>query len=156
MTATAEATALSAATRLAVARVAVEGGRGARLAIRGGSMLPLLREPMTIDVRALRRRARIGEVLVFRAGEAYVAHRVVGHAGAICLTSGDAQPEVVERVAPADVLGVVEAVWSDDSPAAVRVDTAVHRWRGLLYARARTARLAARRVIARLARARPT
>ncbi|MEA2666163.1 MAG: hypothetical protein QOI11_3107, partial [Candidatus Eremiobacteraeota bacterium] len=114
---------------------------------------PLLREPMTIDVRALRRRPRIGEVLVFRAGDAYVAHRVVGRAGAVCLTSGDAQPEVVERVAPADVLGLVEAVWSDGSPAAVRIDTAFHRWRGLLYARAGTARLAARRLAARLARA---
>jgi hypothetical protein len=95
-------------------------------------------------------------VLVFRAGEAYVAHRVVGYAGPICLTSGDAQPEVVERVAPADVLGLVAAVWSDGSPQAVRVDRAFHRWRGLLYARLRTARLAARRLAARLARARRT
>ena len=115
---------LDAATRLAVARLAVDGGHAARLAIRGGSMLPTLREPMAIDVRAPRRRPRTGDVLVFRDGDAYVAHRVVGRAGAAYLTSGDAQPEVVERVAPATMLGLVEAVWSDASPEARRVDTA--------------------------------
>ncbi len=145
---------LGAATRLAVARLAVERGSCARLAIRGRSMLPMLREPMTIDVRALRRRARIGDVLVFRAGDAYIAHRVVGSAGETYLTSGDGQPDVVERVEPADVLGLVEAVWSDASPAALRVDSALHRLRGLLYAHLRTARLVARRIAGRARRLR--
>ena len=152
MSRTGDDTGLAAATRLAVARVAVERGRVAHLALRGRSMLPLLREPMMLEVRALRRPARIGDVLVFRAGDTYVAHRVVGRAGASYLTSGDAQPGVVERVAPADLLGRVEAVWSDPSRDAVRVDSPVHRLRGLLYARARIPRRIVWAVAARLRR----
>jgi hypothetical protein len=147
-------TGLDAATRLAVARVAVEHGRLVRLAIRGRSMLPLLREPMTIEVRALRGAARTGDVLVFRAGDVYVAHRVIGRAGEVYFTCGDAQPDVVERVEPAELLGRVEAVWSDASPGAVRVDSAFHRLRGLLYAHVRTARLLARRLAGRVRRLR--
>jgi hypothetical protein len=141
-----------AAVRLALPRLVIERGRHAKLAIRGVSMLPLLREPMTIDVEALRQPARIGDVLVFRAGEVYVAHRVLRRCGDRYVTSGDANPEIVEHVDPADVLGRVAAVWSDARPGAVRIDSRFHRLCGLLYARARPARLAVRRVIGRARR----
>ncbi len=139
-------------TRLALPRIAVDSGRAARLAIHGRSMLPMVREPMTVAVVPLRGRARVGDLLVFRSGDVYVAHRVVRRWAAGYVTSGDGQPEVLERVAAADVLGRVASIWSDPSPDAVRVDTALHRARGLLYARARLARLAVRRLAGRLAR----
>ncbi len=143
---------LTAGVWLALARVVVERGRQAKLAIRGVSMLPLLGEPMTIDVEALRHPARVGDVLVFRAGDTYVAHRVLRRFGERYVTGGDAYPEIVEHVDSADVLGRVSAVWSDARPGAVRIDTAFHRLRGLLYARARPARLAVRGVVGRALR----
>jgi hypothetical protein len=143
---------LTAAVRLALARVVIERGRHVKLAIRGVSMLPLLREPMTVDVEALRQPARIGDVLVFRAGDVYVAHRVLRRSGERYVTSGDAYPEIVEHVDTSEVLGRVAAVWSDARPGAVRIDSPFHRLRGLLYARARPARLAVRRVIGRAQR----
>lgn len=135
---------LTADVRLALARVAVESGRHAKLAIRGVSMLPLLREPMTIDVEPLRRPARVGDVLVFRAGDAYVAHRVLRRSGDRYVTSGDGCPEIVEHVDARDVLGRVNAVWSGPHPGGTRIDTPLHRLRGLLYARGRPARVAFR------------
>jgi Peptidase S24-like len=143
---------LASGVRLALARVVVERGRQAKLAIRGVSMLPLLREPMTIGVEALRRPARVGDVLVFRAGDAYVAHRVLRRSGGSYVTSGDAVPDVVEHVDSGDVLGRVTAVWSDAYPGAARIDTPFHHLRGVLYARARPARLVLRRVIGRALR----
>jgi Peptidase S24-like len=143
---------LVAAVRLALPRLVIERGRHAKLAIRGVSMLPLLREPMTIDVEAVRHPARIGDVLVFRVGDAYVAHRVLRRCGERYVTSGDAYPEIVEHVDRADVLGRVAAIWSNAGPGAVRIDSPFHRLCGLLYARARPARLAVRRVIGRALR----
>ena len=121
--------------RAAVAQVVVESGRTARLALRGTSMLPLLRERMALEVRAVGRGARVGDVLVFAQGESYVAHRVVGRRGVDYLTCGDAQPEITEQVAPAAVLGRVVAVWSDLSGDARRVDDWRHRLRGQWYGR---------------------
>ena len=96
--------------------------------------------------------ARVGDVLVFRAADAYVAHRVLRRFDGSYVTSGDAFPEVVEHVDSGDVLGRVTAVLSDASPGAVRIDTPFHQLRGVLYARARPARLALRRAIARTKR----
>jgi len=132
---------------LGVARMVVEHGWCARLAVRGGSMRPLLREPMTLDVVALDGAPRLGDVLVFRLGDDYVAHRLVGRRGNAYVTSGDAHPENVEYVNPAEVLGRVRAVWSDATPTAQRVDTDLHRALGFLYARVRPFRLVVRRLI---------
>ena len=136
------------ATALAVARVVVESGRRARLALRGESMLPMFHEPMTIDVVALRRPARIGDILVFRVGDAYVAHRVIARRmpnGYV--TAGDGNSEQVEEVSAADVLGRVDAVWSDASSGADRIDTISRRLRGTLYARARHMRMIVRAAV---------
>jgi hypothetical protein len=138
--------------RLAVARVAIDAGRPARLAMRGTSMLPLLREPMALEVRALRKPARIGDVLVFTNGDRYVAHRVVARRRDGYVTSGDAQPEIVEHVPRAAILGRVEAVWTDDSGSARRVDDWQHRLRGYWYGRGRPVRLALYAVLRLLGR----
>ena len=113
---------------------------GVRLAMRGSSMLPLLREPMVLDVAPLRRRARVGELIVFTDGERCVAHRVLGYTGDGYITGGDAHPERTEHTPLDAVLGRVRAVWSDDSASARRVDGALFRFRGAWYARARVLR----------------
>jgi len=125
-------------------RMLIASGRRVRLAVRGASMLPSLREPMVVTVGPAPQ-VRIGDILVFAAGPIVVVHRAVGRLPHAVLTSGDAQPDVVEHVAPCDVIGRVEAVWSTDGPGARRVDGLAHRVRGVLYALLRRARVRRRR-----------
>jgi hypothetical protein len=127
---------LSPQTVRVIARVATDSGRRVRFAMRGHSMLPLLRDPMILEVAPLTRRSEVGDVIVFAWGEIQVAHRVIGYNEDRYLTSGDAQPLVTEKVAPADVLGQVDSVWEDASASARRVDTRIHRLRGFWFARA--------------------
>jgi signal peptidase I len=82
----------------------------------GGSMEPLIPAGALIEVEprgieALRR----GDVIVYRSGEALVAHRLVGKTGAGAdlrfITKGDAASwRLREEVAPGQVLGRVCAV----------------------------------------------
>lgn len=116
----------------AAAQGLIRRGDPVRLALRGSSMQPTYSEPMELVVRAVRGRARIGDVIVFLRNGCYVAHRVVDYAGDRYVTSGDAQPHIVEYVAPESVLGAVA------SPAGSA--------RGLLYARLRRFRAAARNI----------
>jgi hypothetical protein len=127
---------LSPHTVRAIARVATESGRRVRFEIRGRSMLPLLREPMILEVAPLLSRSLVGDVLVFAWGDAQVAHRVIGYNTENYITCGDAQPLVTEKVAPSAVLGRVEAVWKDGSASACRIDGRFHRLRGTCCARA--------------------
>lgn len=109
-------------------------GGGARLAMSGGSMLPLLRGGMVLRLRAYdRRKPQIGDVVIFRQQDVLVAHRVVAKNSRGVRTSGDAQPLVVEEVAHAEILAVVDAVFASDADDAARIDTAFFRWRGQLY-----------------------
>lgn len=145
---------LSAQARLAVVRLALEGGRTARLAFRGTSMLPLFREPMTVDVEPLDARAPVGEILVFRLQDRYAAHRVIGYDGPYYLTSGDAQPEIVERIHPRSALGRIAQAWSDASARAVPVGGPRYWLAGRWYTHGRALRLPARelgRVVRRIA-----
>jgi hypothetical protein len=145
--------ALSPLTLRTVARVATDAGRRIRLAMRGVSMLPLLREPMVLEVAPLTRRSKVGDVIVFARGEILVVHRVVRYSGAGYITSGDARPLVTEDVVPTDVLGRVEAVWEDSSASARRVDTRARRLRGMWLARAHPMRALAAATRALAARA---
>jgi len=115
-------------------------------------MLPLLHEPMILEVAPLTRPANVGDVLVFVQGDVQVAHRVIRRIGYRYITSGDAHPWVLENVSPADVLGYVEAVWEDASHYARRVDGRVHRLRGYWYARINPVRRIASRIKARIRR----
>jgi hypothetical protein len=126
--------ALSPQTLQAIARVATESGRRVRFEMRGLSMLPLLREPMLLEVARLSRRASVGDVLVFAWGDIQVAHRVIGYDAENYLTCGDARPLITENVAPGEVLGRVEAVWQDSSLSARRVDDGFHRLHGRCFA----------------------
>jgi hypothetical protein len=144
---------LSPQTVRAVARTALTGGRSVRFAMRGGSMLPLLRAPMVLVVALHEGRARLGDILVFAQGQTQVVHRVVGFAGDRYVTSGDAQPHITEVVAPADVLGRVESVLEHALPTARRVDGLLFCLRGYWYARSYQLRRRAADVKARAARA---
>jgi hypothetical protein len=126
--------AFSPQTLRAIARVATESGRRVRFEMRGRSMLPLLREPMLLEVAPLSRRSSVGDVLVFAWGDIQVAHRVIGYDGENYRTCGDACPLVTENVAPCKVLGRVEAVWQDGSPSTRRIDDGFHRLRGRCFA----------------------
>ena len=106
----------------------------ARMAMRGTSMLPLLREPMVLTIAPLRGRAPIGAILVFEGPRQLVAHRVVGYAGDDHVTAGDNTAGVRERVAPAEIIGVVREVWSENGPQARRLDGRLFRARGLAHA----------------------
>ena len=120
-------------------------------------MLPLLGEPMVLEVAPSIQRSKVGDVIVFAQGEIQVAHRVIRFNREFYVTSGDAQPLATEDVAPADVLGCVESVWEDCSASACRVDTRAHRLLGLWLVRAHPmratavrARALARRALLRL------
>jgi len=83
--------------------VLAEGpGRLAHLAVRGQCMEPLLRDGDVVTVVPVRRRPRLGWVVVARGpvGEP-VCHRIVGFAGDGCRLAGDAswQVELVPREA---------------------------------------------------------
>jgi hypothetical protein len=154
-----------------VGLIARRSGR-ARLTISGTSMEPLLRAGMVIDVEPLVEDPCIGDILVFLAQGALVAHRLVGGelfahdsgiAGARLLrgnsasyrTAGDAFPEREEIVPAGKVIGRVVAVWAGPAPDAQRIDGALFRGRGRLYARTRHLRAAwgrLRRYAARLRR----
>jgi hypothetical protein len=109
-------------------------GGGARLAMSGISMLPLLRAGMVLRLRAYdRRKPQIGDVVIFRQNDVLVAHRVVQTNFRGVRTSGDAQPLVVEDVAHHEILAVVDAVFASDADDARRIDDGFFRWRGQLF-----------------------
>jgi hypothetical protein len=115
-------------TQSEILRLAMKGAP-APLAMKGASMLPDLREGMSIDVRE--RVPKRGDVVVFRSGGRLVAHRAIAVRDDEILCAGDAQPCYCERVARRDVLGVAAAVY-DRSGA--RIDTPLFRMRGRLRA----------------------
>ena len=119
----------------AIVRAAMSGGHTARIAMRGASMLPLLHEPMVLEVEHLTGTPRVGDIIVFRAGPRLVAHRVIGNKADVILCCGDAQPDRIDVVEQSDIVGLVAAVWSHDGQDATRVDSAFFRLRGLLAAR---------------------
>ncbi len=98
-------------------------------------MLPLLRDPMALEVRALTGTAQRGDIIVFRAGDALVGHRVIGLTNEIYYTAGDSQPSIVETVSHDQVVGIACAVWSDATPQAFRIDGAAFHFWGRTFTR---------------------
>jgi hypothetical protein len=135
-----EAVRLTPSTQAQLVRTALAAGRQARIAMRGTSMLPLLREPMVLELDRFRGRARVGEIVVFRTHERLVAHRVVGRRGDALLCAGDAQPGRLESIDGNDVVAVVGAVWSSGASDAHRVDGVLSRLLGIACAKTRALR----------------
>jgi Uncharacterised nucleotidyltransferase/Peptidase S24-like len=136
---------LSLKTRRAAIKL-VAGVAPARIAMRGDSMLPALREGMVLEIDS-KRSPKIGDVVVFEADGRLVAHRAVALANDAVVCAGDAQPESLDYVPRDDVIGIVECVFDARGR---RVDTLAWRVRGQLSARSRHARAIARQVLPNL------
>ncbi len=94
-----------------------------RVAMRGSSMLPLLHEPMVLELGPAAGRERVGDIVVFERDGQFVAHRITSRRGGVLQTCGDAVPWSPEYPDPASVVGKVVAVMAHDGPNAARVDT---------------------------------
>jgi hypothetical protein len=105
---------------------------------RGGSMLPLIRSGSFIQVEPVQPEGfRWGEVIVYRTGDAFVAHRLVGKQGQgqglRLLSKGDAYSwQAREEVEPERVVGRVTSVrgrWGE-----IRIDSGWGRMLSLALA----------------------
>lgn len=83
------------------------------LPLRGNSMLPTLPEACEIDVVSLRVEPRRGQLLVFAAGDALVAHRFVRRRAGFLIAQGDNRRGPDSPLRPGQVLGVVSAAYVD-------------------------------------------
>ncbi len=79
-------------------------GRTMRFRPRGRSMTPLLRDGDVVTI-APGKRCRIGDVVLFRIGEALILHRVVAKFSGRVGTKGDALGRLDATVTPRDILG---------------------------------------------------
>jgi len=120
-------------------RMLAAAGKMPKVAMSGVSMLPLLREPMTLALGPARD-LRVGDVVAYVHRETIVAHRVVGFLPGGIQTSGDAFPHVADAIDRADVIGLVAAVFADDKPDARRIDSWWFRIRGHWMAQSRDTR----------------
>lgn len=112
-----------------------ERGARPRIAMRGTSMLPLLREPMVLQLDRLTGAPKFGDVLLFSDRERLVAHRFImrRNDGTLVL-AGDAVRFAYEVVPRDRIIGVVRAVWSGPQDGATRVDGRAFVARGVLAA----------------------
>lgn len=129
---------LTEATRRAVLALAVQSALPARLAMRGRSMAPFLREGMTLEVGAAGALKR-GEIAVFRSGDRIVAHRVVDVREDIVVCAGDAQPDSLEYVSSEDIIGKVTA-YAGDGASSRSLESFALRAYGVALARTRSLR----------------
>jgi Uncharacterised nucleotidyltransferase len=122
-------------TRIALIRMLCRNGHRPRLAMRGTSMAPSLREPMVLELARPVGRPKIGAIIVFEDGDRLTVHRVVGFSGSgEILAAGDAASGAVEVVAPARIVGSVARIWSSEPPSAMRIDNPLFRLRGTFRA----------------------
>lgn len=103
-------------------------------------MLPLMREPMVLELAPVAERIAVGDVVVFESDGKLVAHRVTSLRDSKLQTCGDARPWSPEYPARHVLVGKVKAVFENDRSGAVRVDTKIFRLRGAFYARTRALR----------------
>jgi hypothetical protein len=127
-------------TAIAAVKLLLASRSPARLAMQGTSMLPLLHEPMVLELAPINGRLRAGDIVVFEYEGKLVAHRLTARRGCTIETCGDARPASPEYPDPQMLVGKVVAVRADESASAPRIDSTVFRLRGLLYARTRKAR----------------
>lgn len=135
-----ESTIQNPTTAIAAVKLVLGSAGTPRLAMQGSSMLPLMREPMVLELAPVAQRIAVGDVVVFEREEKLVAHRVTGLRKGVLETCGDAQPWSPEYPALHALVGKVKAIFEDGRPDAARVDTKIFRARGRFYARTREAR----------------
>lgn len=128
------------ATAIAAVKLLLDSASAPRLAMQGTSMLPLLREPMVLELAPIEGSIAIGDIVVFENDGKLVAHRVTALRNGAVQTCGDARPWSPEYPPAQSYVGKVRTVFENDRPGAARVDTKAFRIRGALYARTRSAR----------------
>jgi hypothetical protein len=130
-----------------VVKMLCDRGAEPRVAMRGNSMLPVLHEPMVLQLVRYAGEPKLGDVLVFAHGDQLIAHRYLMRMrnGSLVL-AGDAMPGRYDVIGPEHVVGTVKAVWSNAGDGAERVDRRSHRARGLCSAIYRLACVRARQV----------
>jgi hypothetical protein len=111
-----------------------------RVAMRGMSMTPLLKEPMVLKLGPSSGDDRVGDILVFERASELIAHRITKIHGDVVQTCGDAVPWSPEEPERSAIVGKVIAVLASDDDSASRVDTLMFRLRGIYKARFRAAR----------------
>ena len=127
-------------TAIAAVKLLLDGRSAPRLAMQGTSMLPLLREPMVLELEPIVEPLRLGDVVVFEEAGKLVAHRVTAIKGDSLQTCGDARPWAPEYPAASSLVGKVQAVRARDGADAPRVDSPSFRAVGSFFARTRTLR----------------
>lgn len=145
----------AAATRThSVVRLLSDAQAQPKVAMRGTSMTPLLREPMVLKLGPSGATDKVGDILVFERSGELVAHRITKIRQDVVQTCGDAVPWSPEQPPRDSIVGKVVAVLADDTDGAARIDTWSFRVRGLYAAYARPlralpfrAKVTARRVL---------
>lgn len=125
---------------LALTAEILEQGHGLRCRTFGSSMFPLIRSQSRIQIKPVKSdQLRRGDVILYRAGEALVAHRFLrreaGTGNPVLITRGDAFPwRAIERLRPDQVLGQVVAIEWRGGPK-LRIDRNPGRRLGILLAK---------------------
>jgi len=101
-------------------------GVGFRFEAKGRSMLPCIADGDILHVQPVHpSRIRVGDIVMFKAGHEFKAHRVIGKCGSIFFTRGDAARDYDLPVRSEEIVGRVIAT---ECPSSSRVTT-FHGWR---------------------------
>lgn len=106
----------TAETWLPVLRDALAREGAFRFSLRGNSMRPTLPVDCTIDVRPLPPHVRPGALIVFAAGDALIAHRLVRRKDSAWIAQGDGRLAPDLPLASQQVLGTVGAAFDGTRP----------------------------------------
>ena len=109
----ATASSISATTWLPLLRDALAREGSFRFPLRGNSMRPTLPVECEIEVVPLPPRVRLGDLIVFVAGDTLIAHRLVRRAQGRWIAQGDGRLGPDRPLAPEQVLGIVAAAYAD-------------------------------------------
>lgn len=99
------------------------GGYGLRFQALGRSMMPAIEDGEIVHVQPVAREMlRIGDIVLFRTGGQFKAHRIIRKRGRIFITRGDAGVDSDGEICCDQILGRVIAKESKNSRRLVRLD----------------------------------
>jgi hypothetical protein len=105
-------------------------GRVMELRSMGASMLPALRSGDRVKI-APHQDCRLGDIILFRRGEALLLHRVVAKAQGVVITKGDAASRPDQAVPYPDILG--RAIFRERQGKISSLDTFWSRSTGMAF-----------------------
>jgi Uncharacterised nucleotidyltransferase len=128
------------ATAVAAVKLLLGSAVPARLAMQGTSMLPLLREPMVLELAPITGNTAVGDVIVFESEGRLIAHRVTARLRSGIETCGDARPWSPEHPPEHSLVGKVVTVRANASLVSPRIDSGFFWMRGKIYGHTRRLR----------------